>query len=242
MANLAINTTQNVNLDYKIAGIGERILAFLMDIFIFMVYFFMIGVLLDVFGKAFDIDQWTLFGFESLLLLPVMFYSLYMHILFGGQTIGKMVLKIKVVKIDGSPVHWSNFMTLWMLRLVDIWLFSGSVGILAMIFSDRRQRVGDAAAGTVVIATKSKVKLSHTILEDLQEDYKPVFMNVTKLTDKDVRLIKETRYIALRSRDYKTLNQLRQKVESLLETKSEMYDKEYLETVLKDYNHFTQQM
>lgn len=242
MANLAINTSQNVNLDYKIAGIGERILAFLIDVFIFMAYFFVVGMLMDFFGKAFDIDQWTLFGFESLLMLPVMFYSLYMHILFSGQTVGKMLLKIKVVKVDGSPVHWSNFMTLWMLRLVDIWIFSGSVGILAMLFSEKRQRVGDAAAGTVVIATKNKITLSHTILEDLEENYQPVFMNVTKLTDRDVRLIKETFHIALRSRDYKTLNQLRQKIATLLDTDPEMYDKIYIETVLKDYNHFTQQM
>src|SRR5690606_3795224 len=110
MANIAINTSQNVNLDYRVANIGDRILAFLIDIFIFILYLFVLGYVFSAFDKAFDSDRWTAIGFQSLLILPVMFYSLYMHILFNGQTIGKMIINIKVVKEDGSPVHWSNYM------------------------------------------------------------------------------------------------------------------------------------
>lgn len=242
MANIAINTSQNVNLDYRVANIGDRILAFLIDVFIFILYLFVLGYVFSAFDKAFDSDRWTAIGFQSLLILPVMFYSLYMHILFNGQTIGKMILNIKVVKEDGSPVHWSNYMTRWMLRLVDIWLFSGSVGVLAMIFSEKNQRVGDAASGTIVISVKEKLKITHTILEDVEETYQPVFMNVTNLNDQDVRLIKETLHIALRSNDFKTLSLLRQKVEQVIETPSKLYDKDYLQTVLKDYNYYTQNM
>ncbi|MCR9182844.1 MAG: RDD family protein [Flavobacteriaceae bacterium] len=241
MANIAINTSQNVNLDYRVANIGDRILSFLIDLFLFILYFFVLGYVFEAFEKALGDDRWTAIGFQSLLILPVMFYSLYMHILFNGQTIGKMILKIKVVKEDGSPVHWSNYMTRWMLRLVDIWLFSGSVGILAMIFSDKNQRLGDAASGTIVISVKNKLKITHTILEEVEENYEPVFMNVTVLNDKDVRLIKETLHIALRSNDFKTLTLLRQKVEGVIGTSSDKYDRDYLQTVLKDYTYFTQQ-
>ena len=241
MANLAINTTQNVNLAYKIVSVGERILAFLIDMLIFIVYLYIIEVITDLMNMAIS-DNWTVFGLQQLLLLPVMFYSLYMHILFNGRTIGKMVLKTRVVKIDGGPVHWSNYMTLWMLRLVDIWIFVGSIGLLSILFSERRQRVGDFAAGTVVISTKNKVKISHTILEELSEVYVPKYTNVTKLSDKDVRLIKETYHIALSSSDYKTLNALRKKIESILEVTSEFYDKQFIETILKDYNYYTQNM
>jgi uncharacterized RDD family membrane protein YckC len=241
MANLAINTTQNVNLDYKLVSVGERILAFLIDLLIFSVYLYIVQVISDVMGMAIS-DNWTVFGLQQLLLLPVMFYSLYMHILFNGRTVGKMVLKTRVVKIDGGPVHWSNYLTLWMLRIVDIWIVSGAVGLLSILFSERRQRVGDFAAGTVVISTKNKVKISHTILEELTETYEPKFTNVTKLTDKDVRLIKETYLIASSSADYKTLNALRKKIESILEIKSEFYDKQFIETIFKDYNYYTQSM
>ncbi|WP_139856470.1 RDD family protein [Aequorivita sinensis] len=241
MANLEINTSQNVNLDYKIVSVGERILAFMIDIFLFFVYFYIIELITDAMHMAFS-DQWTVFGLQQLLFLPVMFYSLYMHILFDGRTVGKMAMKTKVVKVDGSPAHWSDYLILWMLRLVDLWIFLGSIGLLSIIFSDKRQRVGDHAAGTVVISTKNKVNISHTILEEIEDNYHPKFLNVTDLTDKDVRLIKETYIIALKSNDFNTLKLLRNKVESVLGTSSDLYDKQYIDTVLKDYNHFTQNM
>jgi len=239
MSNLQINTTQNVNLDYKIAGIGERILAFLIDGFILYLYAVLVQVIGSALGYVFD-DNWTKIGLVSLIFLPAMFYSLFMHSLFNGRTVGKMILKLRVVKLDGSPVHWSNFLVRWMLRLVDIWLFFGSVGLLTILFTDKKQRLGDAAAGTVVISTKNKVHISHTILEEVAQTHVPIFTNVTVLTDKDVRLIKETYQIAKNSGDYKTMKALRDKVESLLKTRSDLYDRQYIETVLKDYNFYTQ--
>lgn len=241
MANIAINTTQNVNLDYKLVSVGERILAFLIDLLIFSIYLFFVEMISEVMGLAIS-DNWTVFGLQQLLFLPVMFYSLYMNILFNGRTIGKIVLKTRVVKVDGGSAHWSNYTTLWMLRIVDIWIFSGAVGLLSILFSEKRQRLGDAAAGTVVISTKKTVKISHTILEELTEAYEPKFPNVIALTDKDVRLIKETYLTAVRSADYKTLSLLREKVETILQTNSEFYDKQFIETVLKDYNYYTQSM
>ena len=241
MAKLKINTTQNVNLDYKIVGIGERILALVIDLFVFFLYLFIVDMITSIVDDAFS-DSWTVFGIQSLLFLPIMFYSLYMHIIFNGKTVGKMIVKTRVVKIDGSPVHWSNFMIRWMLRLVDLWIFFGSISILTILFSEKRQRLGDSAAGTVVISTKNTVKITHTILEEVEETYEPKFIMVTKLSDKDVRLIKETFIIAKRSRDFKTLKALRVKVESILDTKSVLYDLQYIDTVLKDYNYFTQSM
>lgn len=241
MSNLQINTIQNVNLDYKIVSIGERILAFLIDAFILYLY----AVLVNVIGNAISYvyqDSWTQRGLVALIFLPAMFYSLLMHILFNGRTAGKMLLKMRVVGVDGTPVHWSNYLVRWMLRLVDIWLFLGSIGLLTILFSEKRQRLGDAAAGTVVISTRNNAKISHTILEEVEEAYIPVFTNVTQLTDKDVRLIKDTYYIARNSNDYRTLKILRDKVESLLNTGSDLYDAQYLDTVLKDYNFYTQRI
>ncbi len=240
MANIAINTAQNVNLHYKTVSIGERMLAFLIDGALFSLYFYVVSLITSVLGMVFS-DSWTVFGLQSLLLLPVMLYSLYMHILFNGRTLGKIILKIKVVRVDGTPVHWSTYGIRWMLRIVDIWLFTGGVGILSILFSDKRQRIGDAAAGTIVISTKQNVKVSHTILEDIEEEYQPVFLNVTILSDKDVRLIKETYLIAKKSQDFKTLTALRKRIETVLGITSTLYDQQFIDTILKDYNFFTQQ-
>ncbi|WP_339656946.1 RDD family protein [uncultured Maribacter sp.] len=199
------------------------------------------NVIGDAIGYIYE-DGWTQRGLMALIFLPAMFYSLLMHIIFNGRTVGKMLLKMRVVKLDGSPVHWSNYLVRWMLRLVDIWLFVGSIGILTILFSEKRQRLGDAAAGTVVISTKNKTTVSHTILEEVEDAYVPQFTNVTILTDKDIRLIKETFNIAKKSSNFKTLKALREKVDSILQTNSELFDMEYLETVLKDYNYFTQKL
>ena len=241
MANLAINTAQNVNLNYKTVSIGERALALLIDIAIFWLYLVIVDFVTDLMGQAFS-DRWTVFGLQSLLMIPVFFYSLYMHLIFNGRTVGKMIMKIKVVRVDGLPPHWSHYMIRWMLRLVDIWLFFAAIGMLSILFSDKHQRLGDAAAGTIVIGTKQKAKISHTILEDIEENYEPKFKNVTVLKDKDVRLIKETYRTAKRSQDFKTLGLLRKRVEEVLGTQSELYDQQFLDTVLKDYNYFTQKM
>ena len=241
MGNLQINTTQNVNLDYKIVGLGERIVAFLIDGLILYMYAYLVSLISNAIGFIYE-DTWTQRGLAALIFLPAMFYSLLMHSLFNGQTVGKMLMKMRVVRLDGAPVHWSNLLVRWMLRLVDIWIFLGSIGILSILFSDKRQRVGDAAAGTVVISTKRKTKVSHTILEEVEEAYQPQFTNVTLLTDKDVRLIKETYLIAKKSGDFKTLTALRIKVDSILKTNSNLYDVQYIDTVLKDYNYYTQKM
>jgi uncharacterized RDD family membrane protein YckC len=241
MNNLQINTTQNVNLNYTIVSIGERIGAFFIDAIILYLYSIIVNLIGDAIGFIYE-DGWTQRGLVALIFLPAMFYSLLMHIIFNGKTVGKMLLKIRVVKLDGSPVSWSSYLIRWMLRLVDIWLFIGSIGILTILFSEKRQRLGDAAAGTVVISTKNKTKISHTILEEVEDTYVPQFTNVTVLTDKDVRLIKETFGIARKSNDFKTMKALREKVDSILQTNSELYDVNYLETVLKDYNYFTQKL
>lgn len=241
MGKLAINTAQNVNLDYKLIGLGERMVAFLIDGVILLTYMTLIENLMNV-SQIFDTDGWTRRGFLGLFYLPAFFYSLLCHIIFDGQTIGKMIMKIKVVRLDGAPTEWYNLLVRWMLRIIDIWLFFSSIGVLSILLSDRKQRVGDNAAGTVVISVKKKHNITSTILEDIQDDYVPVFNTVTQLSDKDVRIVKEAFQISKKNNDYKTLNILRQKICDVLQIKSDLYDVQFIDTILKDYNYYTQRM
>ncbi|MAX71007.1 MAG: hypothetical protein CL868_00115 [Cytophagaceae bacterium] len=241
MSNLAINTAQNVNLDYKLIGLGERMVAFLIDGIMLITYMTIMENLVAI-SEIFDADTWTQRGFLGLFMLPAFFYSVLCHILFGGQTVGKMIMKIKVVKVDGSPTEWYNFFVRWMLRIVDLWIFSPSIGILSILLSDKKQRIGDAAAGTVVISVKKKHKITSTILEDINDDYEPVFSNVTQLTDKDVRIIKEAYTISRKNNDFKTLTMLKNKICDTLGIETKLYDIQFIDTILKDYNYYTQNM
>jgi uncharacterized RDD family membrane protein YckC len=241
MSKLAINTAQNVNLDYKLIGLGERMVAFLIDGIILITYMTIMENLVSI-SEIFDTDVWTQRGFLGLFLLPAFFYSLLCHIIFGGQTVGKMIMKIKVVRLDGAPTEWYNLFVRWMLRIVDLWIFSPSIGILSILLSDKKQRIGDAAAGTVVISVKKKHKITSTILEDLNDDYEPVFSNVTQLTDKDVRIIKEAYTISRKNNDFKTLTLLKNKICDTLQIETKLYDVQFIDTILKDYNYYTQNM
>ena len=239
MSELQINTTQNVKITFNAAGAGERLLAFVIDAAIKIGYMLLLNW---TFGAFDNMYQWSQIAINTVLGFPVMFYTLGLESLLQGQTIGKRVLKIRVVKIDGYQASFSDYVVRWFFRIVDIYIFG--IGFFIMIFSKKTQRIGDMAAGTAVIALKNNVNISHTILENLKENYKPSYPNVIKLSDNDARIIKETFAVARTSKDYKTLIKLRQKIIEVVGIKDVKHptDMEFIDVILKDYNFYTQDM
>lgn len=248
MVELQINTTQNVNINFTAASVGERILAYLVDWVIKIAYIIvtyqLIFNLFKVDELVNDMDRWSQIAIYVSFYLPVIFYSLIFETLLDGQTPGKRVLKIKVVKIDGYQATLSDFVVRWFFRIVDVNMASGIVGLIAIVTSNKNQRLGDITAGTSVIALKNKVNISHTILEDLKVDYIPTYPNVIKLSDNDARIIKDTFTTAKASRDYQTLIKLRKKLIEVVEIKEvkQKTDMEFIDAILKDYNYYTQNM
>lgn len=246
MVELQINTTQNVNINFIAATIGERMLAYIIDIVIKLAYFFGFGyILFDVLGyeNAFDnLDGWSQQAVFAVFLLPILFYTLTLESIFEGQTIGKRIMKIQVVKIDGYQASFPDYLIRWSLRAIDMIMF-GAVGLIIMATSKKSQRLGDMSAGTSVITLKSDVNISHTILEELDEGYTPTYPNVIKLSDNDARIIKETYVRAKAAKDYPTLIKLRKKIIEVVEIKDfNDSDIEFIDTILKDYNYYTQGM
>ncbi len=248
MVELQINTTQNVNINFTAASVGERILAYGIDWIIKIAYIIVVYQLIfnlfklnELIG---DMDNWSQAAIMVSFYLPVILYTLIFETLLDGQTPGKRILKIKVVKIDGYQASLADFLIRWFFRIVDLNMMSGVVALIAIITSDKNQRLGDMTAGTSVIALKNKVNISHTILENLKEDYKPTYPNVIKLSDNDARIIKDTFTTAKASKDYQTLIKLRKKLIEVVEIKEmkQKTDMEFIDVILKDYNYYTQNM
>jgi len=248
MVELQINTTQNVNINFTAASVGERILAWGIDWLIKIAY----GIVIyQIMFKVFKIDElvedmdfWSQAAIFLVFYLPVIFYSLLFESLLDGQTPGKRILKIKVVKIDGYQATLSDFIVRWIFRIVDLNIMSGVIALIAIITSPRNQRLGDMTAGTSVITLKNNVNINHTILEDLKQDYIPTYPSVIRLSDNDARIIKDTFKTAKKSKDYKTLIKLRTKIVEVLELKEVKHNKdhEFIDVILKDYNYYTQNM
>ncbi len=251
MVELQINTTQNVNINFIAASVGERILAFVIDIIIKIAYvvvtYQLVFNLFHIDDMVSDMDQWSQIAIYVSFYLPVVFYSLLFETFLDGQTPGKRIIKIKVVKIDGYQASLADYMIRWFFRIIDLNLlgplFGPVVALITIVSSDKNQRFGDMTAGTSVITLKNKVTISHTILEELGEDYVPTYPNVIKLSDNDARIIKETFVRARASKDYATLIKLRKKIVEVVGIKDyNEEDIQFIDVILKDYNYYTQNM
>jgi len=246
MTQLSINTTQNVNINFTAASVGDRIFAQLLDILVMIAYVVVIGFFLDITGLTTTIeamDNWSIMAVYGIIYSPIMFYTIVQESLWEGQTIGKRIMKTKVIKLDGYQAGFGDYLVRWLFRLVEVFIGNGIIGLIAIIASQKNQRLGDMAAGTAVITLKNKVNINHTIIQDINSDYVPTYPLVIKLSDNDVRIIKETFEAAITTRDYATIIKLREKVLSVTGIKNQSgNDQDFIRTLLKDYNYYTQNM
>lgn len=246
MSELSINTTQNVTINFTAASIGHRILAFGVDLLIIIAYLTTIYLLLEYTGISkmlSGLDGWSQMAVQSLIFLPVMFYSLIFETFFEGQSLGKKLIRIKVVKIEGYQASFGDYLIRWLFRMIDIVISSGIIGFVSIIMNKKAQRLGDMAAGTSVITLRNNVNISSTILEEINEDYKPTYPLVIKLSDNDVRIIKENFIRAKAGRDFDLMLKLTEKIQSVTGIKNQSGNQvDFINTVLKDYNYYTQNM
>ena len=246
MTQLSINTTQNVNINFTAASVGDRIFAQLLDILVMIAYIVVVGFFLDITGLTTTIeamDNWSIMAVYGIIYSPIMFYTIVQESLWEGQTIGKRIMKTKVIKLDGYQAGFGDYLVRWLFRLGEVFIGNGMIGLIAIIASQKNQRLGDMAAGTAVITLKNKVNINHTIIQDINSDYVPTYPLVIKLSDNDVRIIKETFEAAIITRDYATIIKLREKVLSVTGIKNQSgNDQDFIRTLLKDYNYYTQNM
>ncbi|PXY03048.1 RDD family protein [Marinifilum breve] len=232
MSKIGIETTQNVQLNFPLASVGERIAACMLDALFIGVCAFFTAMMVGLLGEAFAI------GF--VFLVPMLFYTLLFETFMNGQTPGKRIMKIKVCKIDGDAPGFIHYLIRWMFRLVDISLTNGVAAILTIVIGEKGQRIGDILAKTTVVKTNHSMKLTNTILSEVPDNYQLVFPESRKIEDKDLELFKRV------IQQLKTMNdpvekltfglKARTKVMEKLGIKTEMQPEQFFQSLIDDYN------
>jgi len=230
MDTLKIDTSQNIDIEQPIASVGERIAATLLDMILIMSYIIIVALIAG--GLHY---RWVMF----LVFLPVAFYSLASELFMNGQSWGKIILKIKVVKIDGTPTTFSAYFLRWILRVVEIWAMFGSLATITIIVNGKGQRLGDIAAGTTVIRLRDK-SLKETIYTHIPDNYQVVYPEASKLTTDDIYTIKEVLELLRSDSNIRQKFTVAQKAHEAIERKFGLKSNQktdvFFHTILRDYN------
>ena len=164
---LKVQTPEHVGFRYVLAGLGTRSTAFLLDTVVrglFILFIFLVVVLLARWLPEFDpsgilkaIPKTWFFALGVLAYGVVdLGYFLIFEALWSGQTPGKRMQKLRVIRVNGQPIGWLESSIRNILRAVDILLGFYPLGLFVMFLSSRSQRIGDYAAGTVVIVERRR--------------------------------------------------------------------------------------
>ncbi|PTN07595.1 RDD family protein [Mangrovibacterium marinum] len=230
MTDLKIQTAQNTQLALNNAGLGDRILAAIVDLILMFAYA-MIGFILT---RSLALGN----VFLMVYLLPVYFYSLILELLFHGQTLGKMLLKIKVVHQLGRQVPFSSYLLRWLLRIIDVWIFFAAIGICTIVLTRRGLRVGDLAANTLVISLKGSRRLDE-LSYVRGEAEAPVFAQAALLDDPDISVIREVlaygREVGFHGKAAQLVLQTTNIIKKKIGVETELKPIPFLEQLLKDY-------
>lgn len=230
MSQINVETVHNVRINYVPARTGDRMIAELLDFFVLGAYFLIMSRISHnpIGGEATLISNYIVF-------MPMMFYHLIMEYFFDGQTLGKMAMKLQVIKTDGSEPGFVHFFIRWVFRLLEIFATFGSVALLTTIINGKGQRLGDLTAGTALVSREKTSGFLDQI--DSDKDHQLTYESVSELTEKEIALIRKALYHYNYSDSHPMLQELNYHImQKLKETNGTTPPRENLETILKDYN------
>ena len=235
MSKIHIPTSFNIDLDFEIPEFHIRMFAWLIDCCLQIFYLI---IALNLFGQVFEnlgshrseYDYWAL---SLILLLPLFTYHLVCEILWNGQSVGKKLLNIRVVNDNGGKASISQYLLRWLLRATTILII---LDVVLIVTTKRGKRLGDVAAGTMLIRTKQKANLDETVFVEVHDSYVPVFPQVMKLSDRDINTIKNILDTARKHGYNEMVERASGRVANVLNIQTAMHPFDFLDTLLKDYN------
>ncbi|MBK8968581.1 MAG: RDD family protein [Saprospiraceae bacterium] len=195
LKSIEITTTQNVTIEYGLARLRDRGLAWFIDLVIVLVGYLILFQFLQALsgGLLTSESGWVIVA----VLMPFLAYFLY-NICFEiwniGQTPGKMLMGTKVVRLDGKDPEWSDVVLRAVLHLVDSLFSFCVIGMVLIKTTGKSQRLGDLAANTTVIkiqdAAQYQFRLQDILSISTLDNYQPVYPQVRKLNEQDMIFIK----------------------------------------------------
>ncbi|MFV0143563.1 MULTISPECIES: RDD family protein [Empedobacter] len=236
MNKLLVNTPQNVQIAYNIAPLGKRLLAYIIDMIIRIVLVYGMSYFSEFIPNR---DEWFRMGIYSIIGFIFLLYPLILEILMKGQTVGKWIMKIRVIRMDGNRANNFDYFLRWVIGIVELFLFSGLIALITMIINKNGQRLGDIVANTCLIDLNPKLDLSQTIFAEVSETYKIRFPEVYRLSDRDINIVKENFTSALHNNNYDILLKLTRKLEEIMEVKSDgLGNIDFIQVVIQDHYHY----
>lgn len=140
-----IGTPEGVELRLPVAGLAPRSLAWLVDALIKFVTLTVLAIVLELLG---DLGV----GLHLLVVFALLwFYNVLFEVFNHGATPGKRALGLRVMNANGTPVGWSGSLIRNLIRFIDVLPGCYAFGCVAVLMSRQFQRLGDLAAGTIVV-------------------------------------------------------------------------------------------
>lgn len=230
MKNIEIATAHNIVFKYELASVMYRSLAFIIDLLILIAYSSLASV---IFG-------WSTFLNYTFVFLAIAFYHLLCEVFNRGQSIGKKILKLRVVTLRGTTPTVNDYLVRWVFRLVDITFSIGTLAIINISGSSKNQRIGDLIAQTSVVHLRNSQKMSLKGLEVLNESEEEIkYPGLARYTDEDMLLLKHAlhRYINHKTdENKKILTDIGERIISDLEIKDKNeFTIDFLKELLNEY-------
>lgn len=195
-----IETPENISFGYPVAGIGSRFLAALVDTLIQGALYLFVAVLLLIvnlinptLGLPKEMTAWIPMILNIVFIVALFLiqfgYYLFFEITSGGRSPGKDLFGLRVIKENGYPLTAMDSIIRNLVRIVDFLPLFYGVGVITMFLNARAKRLGDFAAGTLVVRVGDQVKLSDLRKTDEPSSNTPALAGVENLNDADMELI-----------------------------------------------------
>jgi uncharacterized RDD family membrane protein YckC len=184
---LTIRTPEGVELNLTLAGLASRVLASLLD---GLIQSLAGGIVVVALVVVFDGSLEALgSGLLALALFLIFFgYPILFEVLDGGRSIGKRATGLRVVRLDGGPIGFGAASIRNIMRLIDLLPGGYAVGAIAILATPHNQRLGDMAAGTVVIRERSSQVAATVQSAPIRSSYGR--LDVTAVTAAEIALIR----------------------------------------------------